>query len=110
MADLRTFVSQTLIDIAGAIRDAQEHTRGLGAVINPPEVRADGRAQTNDGRGVEDVHFDVAVSAQDAKGTNGAMKIQIISVGASKSAMNANATRVSFSIPVCWPQGRVEPN
>jgi hypothetical protein len=105
MADLRTFVSQTLIDVAGAIRDAQEATRGVGAIINPANVRLEGRAQTEARRGVEDVRFDVAVTAEDVKGKKGGFQVSILSIGASKTAANANATRVSFSIPVCWPVG-----
>ena len=63
-----------------------------------------GRAQYA-GRGVEDVHFDVAITASEDTTVQGGVKVYFLAAGAEAKEAQATTSRVQFSIPVCWPVG-----
>jgi len=58
--DLKTFVSQTLIQIVEGVADAKAHIEGLGigAAVNPERTYGDGPAHAR----ASEVEFDVAVT------------------------------------------------
>ena len=106
MTELETFVKETLVGIVRAVKAAQDETLETGARINPNNVNPQGRAQTRDGKGVEDVRFEVALVASKERKAGGALKIQIASAGKDHKDSNASVSRVLFSVPVCWPQSK----
>jgi hypothetical protein len=105
MIDLQSFVSQALGEILQGVKAAQEAARNTGAVINPSNVKPGGRAQTQDGRGVEDVHFDIALTAEEKTGGKGGLRVVGVSIGGEHAVAESCISRVRFSIPVCWPLG-----
>jgi hypothetical protein len=104
--DLEMFVKETLVSIVRAVKTAQAETAGTGAKINPDHVIPQGRAQTSDAKGVEDVRFDVALIASRSRKGGAGLKFHIVSAGAERSRSDASISRIVFSIPVCWPQAK----
>ena len=104
MIDLQAFVQQTLVEVIAAVQGAQGATAGTGAIVNPHGVVGAGRAH-HAGRGVEDVHVDVAVTATEDATIKGGVKVYFVTAGAEAREAQAATSRVQFSIPVCWPVG-----
>lgn len=103
--DLQAFVRETLISIIRAVKEAQTETADTGAAINP-KVENKERAHTRDGRGVDDVRFDVAVAAGKERKAGGGLVIHVLSIGKENRDANSAASRVVFSVPVSWPPSK----
>jgi hypothetical protein len=102
--DLKTFVREALVEIVQAVQEAQKATIGMNALINPSGVKPAGRAQTAHGRGVEDVHFDIAVTVEAKTAGEAGFKVLGLGLGADLSDSESRASRVKFTVPVCWPE------
>lgn len=115
--DLRTFVSESILQIVGGVGDAHKNLAALGtnARINPGLVNEGGKGQHGPTSTVE---FDVAVTVVDVRSatetTDEGRRSGMISVvraeqaNSSSSEMAAGSrneafSRVKFSIPVAQP-------
>ena len=109
--DLKTFVAESLKQIAEGIRDAQ--AADTGAWIAPKVFFTEkGKMYVHD-VGVDPtpqmITFDVAVTVTetDALKGGGGMTVLGISLGGSAetATQNAAVSRVKFEVPVVWPMG-----
>lgn len=121
--DLQTFITQTLVQIANGINEANISLSAAGAVVNPSNVypyekpgsTAYGHIvppdQTLLNRVVQLVNFDVAVTAEEGAGAKGGIGVVVgaFALGSqgSTTANNSSQSRVQFAVPMALPQGRV---
>lgn len=101
--DIKTFVSQTLIGIVSGVEEAQAAVQATGARVNPRNIRGQARASAGAGRSVDDVRFNIAVTASDATEGGGGIQVMGVRLGADGNTAHSEVSHVSFSIPVCWP-------
>lgn len=114
MMDLKTFVEETLCQIAGGIQGAQERLQGAGATINPyyhtkesgPEriKQPDAHfSQTN----LQIVEFDIALTATKTGKTGGGFGVAVLAAnlnaGAHKESSDSSVSRVRFEVVVDLP-------
>lgn len=119
--DLKSFVTQALVEIIEAVKDAQEKTKDTTAVINPstlyyPQHTSEDRIAMNIGGGDtrygQTVEFDVSVTASERDETQGGVGIQVASVtlglGVSGKTEDQNSviSRLKFSVPVFLPEDK----
>lgn len=106
--DLRTFVSETLTQISKGIADAQAANPDV-RICPPVNTSATGGQQSiqGDGKAVQEIIFDIAVTAAENDSTKGegGIKVFYMSFGASgeHATQNATVSRIKFSLPVLWP-------
>lgn len=109
--DIESFVSQALIQIANGISKAQEATEEAGTLINPPLAPMGNTVQINDGNGInfipQSIEFDLSVTVENNTAAGGEGKIRMavlgLSAGKTSGSKDTNTSRISFSLPVCWP-------
>jgi hypothetical protein len=110
--DLKTFVAESLKQIAEGIKDAQAANTGAWIA---PRVDYDGKGKLmvadNMARfAPQMVSFDVAISAAEegSKNKDGMFKIAVVSFGGSTESHTQNSTisRIKFEMPICWPEGK----
>ena len=107
--DLKTFVSQSLIQIAEGIKEAQE--ANTGAWIAPDLQRNDKGLVAVDGANspiAQMIKFDVAVTVSSQKNKEGKASLVVawldIGGGIGKNSENSVISRVQFELPVAWPK------
>lgn len=113
--ELRQFVTEALLQIAGGIEDAQTKLQeaGSGARINTSVTKDDSGHLVTGGRrnSVEFVEFDVAILANSDTATNAGIGLTVaslLSLGASGRSNQSQGTesRIKFKIPVAFPKHR----
>lgn len=110
--DLKTFVSESLVQICEGIKDAQARTLGIGAYVCPKPLKEDLKRKD----GTVAVEFDVAVGTVSEKdstsGGESRLSIVIMTVfnahikGDSKNReleQDTTISRLKFVVPVRWP-------
>lgn len=110
--DLKTFIAESLTQIAEGIREAQKSDSG--AIISPRIAYTDKdtpRLATGMfSHAPQMIEFDVAVTVTEADGEKGGGKIGVsfLNVGGeiTTSSKNTSTSRIRFEIPVVWPEGR----
>jgi hypothetical protein len=121
--DLQTFITQTLVQIANGISDANVSLSTVGAVVNPSNVYPYDKPgstvyghivppnQTQLNRVVQLVNFDVAVIAAEGTGAKGGIGVVVgaFALGSqgSTTTNNSSHSRVQFAVPMALPQGKV---
>lgn len=113
---LKSFISDTLVQIQEGVNDAIEHTvkNKSGGVINPKFINDDvpthislRGAEYPDPRLVREVEFDIAVTAseKDSGGKEAGIKVLSVSLGGSNATESVNNTvsRIKFTIPFAPP-------
>ena len=116
---LRTFIEETLAEIASGISNANERLQETGAVANPSNIYVD-RNKDSKIFGVWDqnalsmhpivelIEFDVAISLEQETGTsaNAGVSISIAKLGAGGKSMNkeSETSRVRFRVPFVYPR------
>jgi len=97
--DLKTFVKQTLLQIIEGVSAAQERATDLKASVNPAQQSGHARLQ--------EVKFEVQVSANDVDETKGGMGIFVGSVGIGVQGKtqeeSSSAGKISFAVGVQLP-------
>jgi hypothetical protein len=120
--ELKSFVTQALVEITDAVKEAQEKTKENGALINPRllyfggdlagnqvMLKEPGGKETRLGQVIE---FDISVTASERDETQGGVGIQVasITIGAGVSGKTEDQSsvisRIKFSIPVFLPQDK----
>lgn len=107
--DLKTFIAESLTQIAEGIKEAQKSDSG--AIFSPPIKFKAGVLEI--AYGLQDlqpqmVAFDVAVTVTEAGGKKGGFNVTVASVfglggEVGSSSENAATSRLRFEIPVVWP-------
>lgn len=107
--ELKEFIKTAVTDITQAIYELQSELDN-GAVINPTlpnPVTLKTITIDNKIRPIEQLAFDVAVTASESTDIEGAAKAGIsifgARVGTDTSAKTENVSRLSFSIPIVFP-------
>jgi len=105
--ELKEFVRESLLQIIGAVREAQAQC--ADAEINPIVLDSHGgRRQSARGNDVQDVQFDVAVTATDAGEKKAGIGIvAAIGIGASlqSATTNESVSRIKFAVTIALPSG-----
>lgn len=102
--DLRTFVKQALTEMILGVADAQEAVKDTTARLNPAEIiGGPRRAFTGARRPVQDVEFDVAVTATEGGGMNAGIRVLALQIGANDKSQTSIASRIKFSVPIVFP-------
>ena len=121
--ELKEFIKLSLLEICGAIKESNEELKKeqINATVNPFGVQVNSqnsqayaRYSANpehaDLRVVHKVDFDVSVVSQvdSTKDCGAKISIASIGIGAGKEnkEKNKSETRLQFSIPVAYPEGR----
>jgi hypothetical protein len=106
--ELRTFISQTLIDLVGAVQDAQARTPE-GTVV-PHGIANDLRTVDSGVSEVQGVQFEVTVKADERKGSEAKLSVVAAVVGGSVAGSSGttggHAATLRFRVPVKLPTSR----
>lgn len=119
MMDLKTFVGQTLCQIAEGIRDAQIALDGTNATINPYySVRSTGKERIKkpvagyEQDCLQTVSFDIAITAAKTGKADGGFGVTVLSAnlkaGAHKESSDSSVSRVRFEVVVDFPHQNTE--
>jgi hypothetical protein len=110
--ELKDFVSLALQEIVAGVAEAQGKV--TGGDINPKiwQSQRDAAAkmkilESNSGKWIHLVEFDVAVTVAEGTGTKGGLGLVVgpIALGSSGQSTNQSSTvsRIKFEVPVAWP-------
>jgi hypothetical protein len=107
--ELKEFITQTISAISDATTELQATYAEDGIIINPPTSHQSGDVYMpgNSGytsRRVQNIHFDVAVTASSETSGNAKAGIKVLSAqlgaGGSKAVAAEQVSRVSFDVPL----------
>ena len=119
--ELKDFISETLVQIANGITDANQQLENCDAMVNPPNVSVSTSSdkltygvidtskdsKESSWRQVQKIDFDVSVTATKGSGTNGGIKIGIGGIGlgseGKSESENQASNRIKFTIPMVLP-------
>ncbi|MBW1246193.1 hypothetical protein I7860_05810 [Pseudomonas tolaasii] len=118
--DLKDFIATSLSQIAEGILVASETLADTDAVVNPTHLATHSRDsqgfgrtlldQSERGRLVERVNFDVAVTTEDSTAGKAGLKVGAasfgINAGGDMSSKAGQASRIQFGIPMVFPSKR----
>jgi len=105
--ELDEFVSQVLRQIVKGVKTAQDEVAGQGGKVNPAMDSGAGAWDRETGTPIQEVRFDVAVSAAEGTKTKGGVGVVIAtfalgSHGQSEASHSA-LSRITFSVPLLLP-------
>lgn len=115
--ELKDFIKNSIIAISDAILESQEALSDKGVLVNPNSMGTGKdhlHLSTNGYRYVQNLNFDISVSADETSGVTGAAGLKVLNVfklgGEGKITETSNAAnRLSFFIPVAFPVSKVDP-
>lgn len=81
--DLKSFVKQALTNVIDAVDEAEDES---GREI---------RFTSKDG---QNIHFDIAVTAEDSKNAGAGVALQVVKGGINSETKNSTTSRLSFSL------------
>ena len=107
--ELKTFVSQTLVEILQGVKDAQVQAKQIGGKVSPISpfctVPANGPSVEEDRP--QNIEFDVAVTTSSGKETSGGIGVYVGAVGlgskGKSEASHESVSRIKFVVPVVLP-------
>ena len=114
--NLEDFIAEILKQSISGVKKAQQHAKENGASINSPYIirnhsSAGGDLLIYESKQlplVEEVEFDVAVTASSQGNLKGGMGLFVSVAGigyqAEKNTGNSTVSRIKFKIPVSFPQ------
>lgn len=110
---LKEFVSAVLTDIVDGVRAAQKQGHAREGEVNPllatqqGVLQEKGRMVSRWGQLVQVVKFDVAVTAEEGKGTKGGIGVFVgpVGLGSQGESRSSQSTvsRIQFEVPVSLP-------
>lgn len=115
--DLKDFITETLVQIASGIEDAQVKLKEQDsqAIINTNMTQTgDGNLVTGGRRvPVEIVEFDVAILANEGTETNAGIGLTVASLlnlkaGGQSNQSQGSESRIKFKIPMSYPMHKYE--
>ena len=113
MASLQDFITETFSQIIQGVAAANEIAKKHGGVVNPSGMTTRGsstsfgRFDSATGAPVEEVRFELAVTAEDVDRGNGNMGVKIVVSPVTKGEASENeaVSRLIFRIPLLYPAG-----
>lgn len=112
--ELKEFIKTAISDITNAVSELQAELSN-GAIVNPTlpnSIALKTLVVDEEHRPIEQLAFDVAVTASEESGIDGQAKAGIsifgAKVGTATSAKSENVSRISFVIPVVLPTTHVK--
>lgn len=112
--ELKDFIKTAITDITEAVSELQSELDN-GAIVNPtlPNPIALKTLTVDDEiKPIEQLSFDVAVTATEASGIDGTAKAGIsifgAKIGTESSAKTENVSRLTFSVPIVFPTTHVK--
>jgi len=113
---LDDFVKESIRQIVSGAAQANEELEKYDATVFPSYTEQEpGKAFYNDNRFVPPVakiQFDVAVTSEQQSGKSGGLGIAILSAGigakVSDNSADSFVSRVSFEIPIIFPQNAIK--
>ena len=119
MIELKDFIAQALVQVAKGIEQANQALEGTDAAVVPKNACVN-QANSRDAlygwiepkekfkRTVYAIDFDVAVTAQEGKGTKGGIGIVIGAIGLGSQGQSDQKSevisRIRFKIPMTYPE------
>lgn len=113
--ELKEFIGQALAEIVQGVIDAQQSLGTNGKYINPELSTQQGTHEkygklvSIQGQLVQNVEFDVAVTATEGKGTKGGIGVVagVFALGSQgqSSAESSAVSRIKFTVPMALPYG-----
>ncbi len=110
---LQDFISETLREILGGIREAQAFAAETGGRVMPANAtfRSDQGLlmwDKTDGTPIQMIEFDVAVTTIEGTATKGGIGVFVGAIGlgsqGQSTATNQSVSRIKFSVPVVFPK------
>ena len=112
--ELKEFIKTAITDITEAVSELQSELNN-GAIVNPTlpnPISLKTLTVDNEIRPIEQLAFDVAVTATEASGIDGSAKAGIsifgAKIGTESSAKTENVSRLTFSVPIVFPTTHVK--
>jgi hypothetical protein len=111
--ELKDFVSETLRQIIGGVREAQKLAAEHGGKVVPDKIafRTDQGLQLwdkRDGTPIQMIEFDVAVTTTEGTTTKGGVGVFVGPVGlgsqGQSNASNQSISRIKFCVPIALPK------
>lgn len=108
--DLKTFVAESLKQIAEGIKEAQEADTGALVCPRITDAKTMHVAVGANAYIAQSVSFDVAVTASQSGSGSAFIKVAWLEVGAGADSgvANASISRIRFDIPMVWPKPKAE--
>ncbi len=115
--ELKEFVAETLVQIAGGIEEAQQRLKESGseAKVNPYMTKNDSEKWVTGGRrkNVEVVEFDVAILASEGTETKAGVGLTVASLlkldaGGRSNQSSGTESRIKFKVPASFPMYKHE--
>lgn len=114
MIKLEDFVSQSIKEIINGVVTAQEYAITKGADVNPSQLDVAPNERFKEtpkgslrGRLMQEIHFDIAVTATEGTQISGGagILISVLSIGlqGKKDKDNTSVSRISFDVPILLP-------
>lgn len=116
--ELQTFIEESLKQIISSVSNAAKDAEGHGAMLNPKQKQwRYGEGIYFDkatGRVLNNVEFDIAVTATEGTQTKAGIGVAIANVvlgsqGQSEES-NQQISRIKFSVPIVFPSSSVNDN
>lgn len=119
--ELKDFIKKTILDIAGAIQEANEEAGKIDLIVNYNDIVRDHQGDTfitkmkydnddTDKRQIQNIKFDVAVTAGGSLEGNAGASINVagLEIGGEGKVIDKHSTvsRIQFEIPVALPNGK----
>lgn len=104
--DLKEFVAETLKQVIDGVKEAQSHASQNGAMVAPGLFYSNVNEPMEKSK-LQDVAFDVAVTAQKSNEEEGkvGLKIPYFNIGGrvSEGQENATVSRIQFNVEIMLP-------
>lgn len=106
--ELKEFVKTAITQISDGILEAKEEATGKGLLINPQGLAVGGKGDKylkfGGWRYVQDIEFNVAVTATDEANAGGGIKVaSILNIGGGVKETNSSISTINFKVPVAFP-------
>jgi hypothetical protein len=105
LMELRQFISATLLDIVGAVKDAQEKS-DPGTIV--PDVASTFQSVEAGIHELQAIEFEVTVNVGERSGTETKINVVAAFLGGSTKAgsdkAGGHAATLKFKIPICLPK------
>lgn len=115
--ELNEFISETILQIASGIKNAQDKTKDLDVIVNPNKTigqngefwvpRLKNIDSYNIERRVQSIEMDISltVTEKDTESIGGGIGISVLGIKADSTGTKESSTqnRVKFTIPICLP-------
>ena len=102
--ELKDFIKATIKDISEAVTELNEEMNGTGLLVNPvPEVAKNNSETVPDGRIIQQIDFNVSVTASESTEKGGGLKVYVANADLNNRMGHEATSTISFCIKVALP-------